>query len=95
MLLCSDRNVQPEDIMSEEYQTTTATAEAIEADFGGRWGVWLSDTARWWAARTNALTSAQLNAGCVPFIQADNPDELTERIREQDHLSLGERDAAP
>lgn len=37
MLLCSDRNVQPEDIMSEEYQTTTATAEAIEADFGGRW----------------------------------------------------------
>ena len=88
MLLCSDRDVQPEDTMSEEYhQSTAATAEAIEADFGGRWGVWLSDAGRWWAARTDALTSAQINAGCAPFIQADNPDELTERIREQDRLS--------
>jgi hypothetical protein len=95
MLLCSDRNLQPEDTMSEKHQTTTATAEAIETDFGGRWGVWLSDTDRWWAARTNSLTSAQLNAGCIPFIQADNSDELTERIREQDRLSSGERDTAP
>jgi hypothetical protein len=98
MLLCSDLNLQTEDTMSEEHQTTAAAAEAIEAeaieaeaieaDFGGRWGVWLSDTGRWWAARTVALTSAQLNEGCVPFIQADTPDELTERIREQDRLSL-------
>ncbi len=96
MLLCSDRNVQPEDTMSEEHhQTTTATAEAIEADFGDRWGVWLSDTGRWWAARTGPLTSAQLNAGCVPFIEADNPEDLTERIREQDRLSSGHRDTAP
>lgn len=36
------------------------------------------------------LTSAQLNAGCIPFIQAGNPDELTERIREQDRLRAGE-----
>ena len=96
MLLCSDRHVQPEDTMSEEHhQATSATAEAIEADFGGRWGVWLSDTGRWWAARTGTLTSAQLNAGCAPFIEADNPDELTERIREQDNLSSGDRDTAP
>ncbi len=96
MLLCSDRNLQPEDTMSEEHhQSTTATAGAIEADFGGRWGVWLSDTGRWWATRTSPLTSAQLNAGCIPFIQADNPDELAERIREQDRLSSGERDTAP
>jgi hypothetical protein len=95
MLLCSDRNVQPEDIMSDEHQTTTATARAIEADFGGRWGVWLSDTGRWWAARTNVLTSAEFNAGCVPFIQAGHPDELTERIREQDRLSRGEGNTAP
>ena len=96
MLLCSDRNLQPEDTMSEEHhQTTAATAEAIEADFGGRWGVWLSDTGRWWAARTGALTSAQLNAGCVPFVQADNSDELTEHIREQDRLSSAVRDTAP
>jgi hypothetical protein len=96
MLLCSDRDVQPEETMSEEHhQATAATAEAIEAGFGGRWGVWLSDTGRWWAARTRALTSDQLNAGCVPFIQADNPDELTERIRQQDRLSPAERDTAP
>jgi hypothetical protein len=96
MLLCSDLDTQPEDAMSEEHpHTTTATAEAIEAEFGGRWGVWLSDTGRWWAARTSTLTSDQANAGCVPFIEADDPDELTERIREQDHLSYGNPDAGP
>lgn len=96
MLLCSDRHVQPEDTMSEEHhQPTAATAEAIEVHFGGRWGVWLSDTGRWWAARTGALTSAQLNAGCIPFIEADNPDELAERIREQDRLGSAGRDTAP
>src|SRR5438105_11683245 len=42
----------------EHHQTTTATAEAIEADFGDRWGAWLSDTGRWWAARADPLTSA-------------------------------------
>jgi hypothetical protein len=96
MLLCSDRNMQPEDTMSEEHHhTTTATAQAIEANFGGRWAVWLSDTGRWWATRTSSLTSAQLNEGCVPFIEADNPDDLTERIRQQDHLGPGDRDTAP
>jgi hypothetical protein len=96
MLLCSDRDVQPEETMSEEYhETTTATAQAIEADFGGRWGVWRSDTGRWWAARTRALTSDQLNVGCVPFIEADNPDELTERIRQQDRLSPGGQETVP
>jgi hypothetical protein len=96
MLPCSDHDTQSEETMCEEpHQTTTATAEAIEADFGGRWGVWLSDTGHWWAARTGPLTSAQLNAGCVPFLQADNPDELTERIRQQDRLSPGDRDTAP
>lgn len=89
MLICSDRAVQSEkEIMSKEHhQTTAATAKAIEADFGGRWGVWQSDTGRWWATRTRLLTSAQLNAGCVPYIEADNPEELIERIRRQDRLS--------
>jgi hypothetical protein len=95
MLLCNDRNVQPEDTMSDKHQTTTATAEAIEADFGGRWGIWLSDTGRWWAARTSTLTSAQLNTGCVPFVQAGNLAGLTERIHEQDRHSQGEGSAAP
>jgi hypothetical protein len=87
--------VQPEDTMSDEHQTTTATADAIEAEFGGRWGIWLSDTGRWWAARTSTLTSAQLNTGCVPFVQAGSPAGLTERIREQDRHSQGEGSAAP
>jgi hypothetical protein len=96
MLLCSDRDVQPKDIMSEEqHQATADAAGAIEAEFGGRWGVWLSDTGRWWAARTSALTSDQANAGCVPFIESDGPDELADRIRQQDRLSPGNRDTAP
>jgi hypothetical protein len=93
MLLCVDPDLQTGRLMSDT--PAAATAKAIEADFGGRWGVWLSDTGRWWAARTGALTSDQLNAGCVPFIQASNPDELTERIRQQDSLSPADRDSAP
>jgi hypothetical protein len=82
--------------MSEEqHQATADAAGAIEAEFGGRWGVWLSDTGRWWAARTSTLTSDQANAGCVPFIEADSPGELTEHIRQQDHLSTGNADTAP
>jgi hypothetical protein len=96
MLLGNDRDVQPEDTMNQEHhQATTATAQAIEAGFGGRWGIWLSDTGRWWAARTRTLTSGQLNAGCVPFLHANTPGELTELIRRQDRLSPPERGTAP
>jgi hypothetical protein len=92
MLLCNDRDMQPEDAMNQEHhQIPSEAAEAIESEFGDRWGVWLSDTGRWWAARTSTLTSDQANAGCVPFIEADSQDELTERIRQQDHLSSGKR----
>jgi hypothetical protein len=96
MLLCSDRDMQPEDAMSQEHhQSTAAAAAAIEAEFGGRWGVWLSDTGRWWAARTSTLTSDQANAGCVPFIEADSPGELIEHIRQQDRLGSANQDTAP
>jgi hypothetical protein len=73
--------------MSDEDPSVGATVAAIEAAFVGRWGVWLSDTGWWWATRTRALTAEELSAGCVPFIHADNPDELTERIRQQERLS--------
>lgn len=73
--------------MSEDYHSAAVTAAAIEAAFDGRWGVWLSETNRWWAARKQMLTTAELTAGCVPFIQADSPRDLTERIREQEQLS--------
>jgi hypothetical protein len=58
-------------------------ATAIEALFGGQWGVWRSDTGWWWAARRHALTADDLAAGCVPYLQAHSPEDLTEQIRRQ------------
>lgn len=72
--------------MNENTNLAAAVA-AIEGAFDGRWGVWRSDTGWWWATRTRALTPRELAAGCIPFIQADNPSELTERIRQQDQLT--------
>jgi serine/threonine-protein kinase RsbW len=74
--------------MSEQPPTVTATVEALEAATNGRWGIWLSDTGWWWAARTQTLAAAELAAGCLHFIHADNPDELAERIRQQDQLII-------
>jgi hypothetical protein len=63
----------------------TRTA-AIETDYE-RWRVWLSDTGKWWAARKEALTTDELSAGCVPFLQADNPDELRRKIGAEEQLT--------
>jgi hypothetical protein len=65
------------------------TLETLDATFGGRWGIWLSETGRWWAARRNALTAAEFSAGCVPFLRADGPAELAERIRAQEGMVTG------
>jgi hypothetical protein len=73
--------------MSEQSASLAAAIAAIESAYDDRWGVWLSDTGWWWATRTEALTASELSAGCVPFIHADNPDELSERIRQQDELA--------
>jgi hypothetical protein len=45
---------------------------SIEEEFPG-WGVWRSDTGRWWAFRTAAdpLTIDQLRAGCRLLVHAD------------------------
>jgi hypothetical protein len=59
---------------------------AIEADYE-RWRVWLSDTGRWWAARKEALTADELSAGCVPFLQADDPDELRQKLEAEEQLT--------
>jgi hypothetical protein len=75
--------------MNEQRRTVAATVAAIEAATASRWGVWLSDTGWWWAARTDALSAQDLSAGCVPFLHADDPDELAERIRQQDRLTPG------
>jgi hypothetical protein len=58
----------------------------IEAAFGGRWGVWLSDTGQWWAARKHPLTARHLATGCVPFVRAATPEELIEAITEEERL---------
>lgn len=76
--------------MSDDNATVAATAAAIEAAFGGRWGVWLSDTGWGWAARRNVLTAAQLGAGAVPFVQAADPGELADRIQAQEQLLSGQ-----
>lgn len=72
--------------MNEDNATVAATAASIEAAFSGRWGVWRSDTGWWWAARRQALTARQLNAGAAPYLQASSPGELTDRIRAQEQL---------
>ena len=71
----------------------TETVEKPEAATNGRWGIWLSDTGWWWAARTQTLTAAELAAGCLHFIHAHSPDELAERIRQQDQLTISSQAA--
>jgi hypothetical protein len=61
-------------------------AASIEADYD-RWYVWLSDTETWWAARRDALTAEELSAGCVAFLQADDPDELCQKLNAEEELT--------
>lgn len=58
-----------------------AVIREIETDFPG-WGVWHSDTRRWWAFRTaaNPLTIDQLRAGCRLIVQADTGSQLRAAI---------------
>jgi hypothetical protein len=77
--------------MDDLNPTVTATVTAIESEFGSRWGVWLSDTGQWWAARTWAMTAAEEAAGCVPYIQARDPGELRQQIRDEEALLPGQR----
>jgi hypothetical protein len=82
MLLLTDQYPQPEDLVTDT--SPALIAAAIETACDHRWAVWLSDTGTWWAARTAGLTAAQATPGCVPFLRADTPDELTARIGQQD-----------
>jgi hypothetical protein len=65
----------------------TGAAKTLEAVFGGRWGIWLSDTGRWWATRRAALTAAELTAGCVPYLRAETESQLAEHIQAQEEIS--------
>jgi hypothetical protein len=48
------------------------------------WTLWVSGTGRWWASRQTELTAADVAAGCVPFLHADDPGSLAGQIRAQD-----------
>jgi hypothetical protein len=58
-------------------------AAMIREQYPG-WTLWISGTGRWWASRKAELTAADLAAGCVPFLHADDPGTLTAQIRAQD-----------
>ena len=73
--------------MDDSNSTVAATVAAIEAESGPRWGVWFSDTGQWWAARRQALSVDEQAAGCIPYLQADTPDELRQRIRDEEALT--------
>jgi hypothetical protein len=70
--------------MSEKHSLTGAD---IETACSERWAVWQSDTGQWWAARTQPLTASQLTAGCVPFLRAATPEELTQAISQEERLT--------
>ncbi len=77
--------------MDDSDSTLAATATGIEAEFDGRWGIWLSDTGQWWATRRQPLSADDLAAGCVPYLQADSPDELSDRIRDEEALTTRDK----
>jgi hypothetical protein len=54
----------------------------LETEFPG-WRVWISDTGRWWAFRTEScpLTIDQLRAGCRLLVQADTSEALHAAIQ--------------
>lgn len=65
----------------------TATTDAIEAAFGGRWGIWLSDTGYWWASYRGTLTAAEVKAGRVPFVRAETAQVLISLVQAQEDLT--------
>lgn len=76
--------------MTDTRTPADRTAAAIKTEFEGRWGIWLSGTGRWWAAYRGPLSAADQAAGCVPFLRAANPGQLTDGIRQQERLRLGQ-----
>ncbi len=58
-------------------------AAMIREQYPG-WTLWVSGTGRWWASRTVELTAADVAAGCVPYLHADDPETLTRQIRAQE-----------
>ena len=68
--------------MTNTHRGGPVTAEAIEAEFGGRWGIWLSGTGRWWAVLHEERSAA--GPGAVLPVRADDPDQLKARIQQRE-----------
>jgi hypothetical protein len=81
--------------MDDTQASAAVTAEAIESALGGRWGIWLSGTGRWWASRRVEPSASGLAAVGVLLVRADDPDQLRTRIREQEALSERTHPALP
>jgi hypothetical protein len=73
-------------------ENSSLSAADVEAAYGGRWGVWQSDTGQWWAARTQPLTASQLAAGAVPFLRAGTPGELVQAISDEERPTSPAKD---
>ncbi|MDA0633797.1 hypothetical protein OUY22_10235 [Nonomuraea sp. MCN248] len=52
-----------------------------------QWTIWRSDAGRWWATRHHPLSDAQRDAGGAMTIDADDPDNLREQLRDQQRLA--------
>lgn len=90
MLGWVSEGAQQEKDMDNTRFATALTADAIATAFDGRWGIWLSGTGRWWAARQEGpSTAGQATAG-VQLVRADDPDQLRARIQEREALPRGD-----
>jgi hypothetical protein len=90
MLVRDGKHPQPEEqtAVNDTPASISGIVDGIEKTFGGRWGVWCSDTGSWWASRRHTLSAAQLTAGCVPFLRAADPHRLANCIAAQDDLEV-------
>lgn len=59
-----------------------------------QWTIWRSDAGRWWATRHRPLDAAQRDAGCAMTIDADDPDGLRGRLRDQEKRAGGQHPRA-
>jgi hypothetical protein len=90
MLGWVSEGAQQEEDMDNTRFATALTADAIATAFDGRWGIWLSGTGRWWAARQEGPSAAGQATAGVQLVRADDPDQLRARIQEREALPRGD-----
>ncbi|MGW5259722.1 hypothetical protein ACWEQG_02025 [Microbispora sp. NPDC004025] len=53
------------------------------------WRIWQSDAGRWWATRDRPFTAPQMKAGAERTVDADEADQLTEKVAVQEARAEG------